>query len=52
LATVSVLQFLLSLSDRDASEAARCRIDFEYALGLELSSTWFGGGKYLVWWRP
>ena len=36
LATVSVLQFLLDLSDRDAAEAVRCRIDFKYALGLEL----------------
>src|SRR4051812_36955693 len=36
LATVSVLQFLLGLSDRDAAEAVRCRIDFKYALGLEL----------------
>jgi hypothetical protein len=26
LATVSVLQFLLGLSDRDAAEAVRCRI--------------------------
>src|SRR6266487_3048070 len=34
LATVSVLQFLLDLSDRDAAEAVRCRIDFKYALGL------------------
>jgi hypothetical protein len=30
LATVGVLQFLLGLSDRDAAEAVRCRIDFEY----------------------
>jgi transposase len=36
LATVSVLQFLLDLSDRDAAEAVRCRIDFKYALGLDL----------------
>ncbi|WP_344437695.1 transposase [Kitasatospora nipponensis] len=35
LATVSVLQFLLGLSDRDASEAVRCRIDFKYALDLD-----------------
>jgi hypothetical protein len=32
LATVSVLQFLLNLSDRQAAEAVRCRIDFKYAL--------------------
>ncbi|MFC8085005.1 transposase [Streptomyces sp. NPDC059459] len=30
LATVSALQFLLSLSDRAAAEAVRCRIDFRY----------------------
>ena len=35
LATVSVLQFLLDLSDRSAAEAVRCRIDFKYALGLD-----------------
>ncbi|MFE7441576.1 transposase [Streptomyces chartreusis] len=29
LATVCVLQFLLSLSDRQAAEAVRCRIDFK-----------------------
>jgi hypothetical protein len=32
LATVCVLQFLLGLSDRQAAEAVRCRIDFKYAL--------------------
>src|SRR6185437_10092094 len=36
LATVSVLQFLLDLSGRDAAEAVRCRINFKYALGPEL----------------
>jgi transposase len=41
LATVSVLQFLLDLSDRDAAEAVRCRIDFKYALGLELDDPGF-----------
>ncbi|MGW3635886.1 transposase [Streptomyces sp. NPDC005122] len=37
LATVSVLQFLLGLCDRDAAEAVRCRLDFKYALGLDLA---------------
>ena len=36
LATVSVLQFLLGLSDRQAAEAVRCRIDFKYAMAMEL----------------
>lgn len=35
LATVCVLQFLLNLSDRQAAEAVRCRIDFTYALAME-----------------
>jgi transposase len=30
LATVCVLQFLLGMSDRQAAEAVRCRIDFKY----------------------
>ncbi|MFF7994607.1 IS1182 family transposase [Kitasatospora xanthocidica] len=41
LATVSVLQVLLGLSDRDAAEAVRCRIDFKYALGLDLDDPGF-----------
>ncbi|MGW1762115.1 transposase [Streptomyces mirabilis] len=41
LATVSVLQFLLNLSDRQAAEAVRCRIDFKYALALELDDPGF-----------
>ena len=32
LATVCVLQFLCNLSDLQAAEAVRCRIDFKYAL--------------------
>jgi len=35
LATVSVLQFVLDLSDRQAAGAVRCRTGFKYALGLE-----------------
>ncbi|XUL85526.1 IS1182 family transposase [Streptomyces galilaeus] len=41
LATVCVLQFLHGLSDRQAAEAVRCRIDFKYALGLELDDPGF-----------
>ncbi|MGW2369743.1 transposase [Streptomyces sp. NPDC001667] len=36
LATVCVLQFLLGLSDRQAAEAVRSRIDFKYAMAMEL----------------
>ncbi|MFE5923530.1 transposase [Streptomyces sp. NPDC056468] len=41
LATVCVLQFLLSLSDRQAAEAVRCRIDFKYAMAMELDDPGF-----------
>lgn len=41
LATVRVLQFLLGLSDRQAAEAVRCRIDFKYALAMELDDPGF-----------
>lgn len=41
LATVSVLQFLLGLSDRQAAEAVRCRIDFKCAFSLELDDPGF-----------
>lgn len=36
LALVLVLQFVEGLTDRQAAEAVRARIDFKYALGLEL----------------
>lgn len=41
LATVCVLQFPLDLSDRQAAEAVRCRIDFKYALSMELDDPGF-----------
>ncbi|MFE9685408.1 IS1182 family transposase [Streptomyces sp. NPDC006285] len=41
LASVCVLQFLLNLSDRQVAEAVRCRIDFKYALALELDDPGF-----------
>ncbi|MER8090869.1 transposase [Streptomyces sp. NPDC087532] len=41
LATVCVLQFLLGLSDRQAAEAVRCRIDFKYAKAMELEDPGF-----------
>ncbi|MFE7311586.1 transposase [Streptomyces sp. NPDC057555] len=39
LATVSVLRFLLELPDRQAAESVRNRIDFKYALGMELAQS-------------
>lgn len=41
LATVSVLQFLLNLSYRQAAEAVRCRIDVGYAMAMELEDPGF-----------
>jgi transposase len=41
LALVLILQFTESLSDRQAAEAVRGRIDWKYALGLELTDPGF-----------
>ena len=41
LATICVLQFLLGLSDRQAADAIRCRIDFKYAMAMELEDPGF-----------
>ncbi|MFE2870064.1 transposase [Embleya sp. NPDC059259] len=41
LALVSVLQFAENLTDRQAAESVRCRIDWKYALGLELDDPGF-----------
>ena len=40
LAVVTVLQFAEGLSDRQAADSVRSRIDWKYALGLELSGPW------------
>src|SRR5215469_7593141 len=41
LALVSVMQFMETLSDRQAAHAVRARVDWKYALGLELSDEGF-----------
>src|SRR6188472_1468557 len=41
LALVTVMQFAEGLSDRQAAESVRARIDWEYALGLELTDPGF-----------
>ncbi len=41
LALVSVMQFAENLSDRQAAEAVRARIDWEYALSLSLDDSGF-----------
>lgn len=41
LALICILQFLENLSDRQAAEAVRSRIDWKYLLGLELEDAGF-----------
>ena len=41
LALITVMQFLENLSDRQAAEAVRSRIDWKYALGLKLTDCGF-----------
>jgi transposase len=41
LALVRVMQFAEGLSDRQAAEAGRARIDWKYAVGLELTDPGF-----------
>jgi len=41
LALVTVMQFMENLSDRQAADAMRARIDWKYALGLELTDPGF-----------
>ncbi|PKV82810.1 IS1182 family transposase [Streptomyces sp. TLI_146] len=41
LAMVSVLQYAENLTDRQAAEAVRCRLDWKYWLGLELDDPGF-----------
>jgi transposase len=41
LALVTVLQFAGNLTDRQAADAVRARIDWKYALGLELTDSGF-----------
>lgn len=41
LALVSVLQYAENLTDRQAADAVRCRLDWKYCLGLELHDPGF-----------
>lgn len=41
LALVTILQFMENLTDREAANAVRSRIDWKYALGLELTDCGF-----------
>ncbi len=41
LALISIMQFVEGLTDRQAADAVRSRIDWKYSLGLELSDSGF-----------
>ena len=41
LALITIMQFAENLSDRQTAEAVRARIDWKYALSLELTDTGF-----------
>jgi transposase len=41
LALITVMQFALGLTDRQAADAVRARIDWKYALGLDLTDSGF-----------
>ncbi len=41
LALITVMQFMENLSDRQAAEAVRARLDWKYALSLDLSERGF-----------
>jgi transposase len=49
LALVTVMQFMEGLSDRQAAEAVRERIDWKYALGLELTDPGFDFVRHVTW---
>ena len=49
LALVTVMQFMEGLSDRQAAEAVRERIDWKYALSLELTDPGFDFVRHVTW---
>lgn len=50
LVLVTLLQFAEDLTDRDAAEAVRTRIDWKYALGLELEDAGFHYSALCKFW--
>lgn len=49
LALITVMQFAEGLSDRQAAESVRSRIDWKYALGLELTDSGFDHSVLNEW---
>jgi transposase len=44
-----VFQFIEGLSDRQAAEAVRSRIDWKYALDLDLADPGFDFVRHVTW---
>ncbi len=49
LALVTILQYNENLTDRQAADAVRERIDWKYALGLELTDPGFDFVRHVTW---
>jgi transposase len=49
LALVTVMQYAEGLTDRQAADAVRTRIDWKYALSLELTDTGFDFVRHVTW---
>src|SRR6266487_863506 len=49
LALVCIFQFIEGLTDRQAAEAVQQRIDWKYALALELSNPGFDFVRHVTW---
>src|SRR6266516_2682978 len=49
LALVCIFQFIEGLTDRQAAEAVQQRIDWKYALALELSDPGFDFVRHVTW---
>src|SRR5713226_9710557 len=49
LALITLMQFAEGLADRQAAHAVRARLDWKYALGLELEDQGFDFVRHVTW---